>query len=73
MYHKGGKAFKNTGSCVAVAIIALKNFVLLLKSFIANALKYKTHLKLKFKCIFIIICPLLMSLFSCDFIYNRLI
>ena len=63
----GGEAFKRRlVHSVALTIMALKNFVLLLKSFIANVLKCKARLKTKFKCVCITMCFLVMSPFSCD-------
>ena len=50
MCRKGGEAFKRRlVHGFALIIMALNNFVLLLKSFIANVLKCKAHLKSKFK------------------------
>ena len=43
------------------------SFVLLIKAFIANALKCKARLKTKFKCVCVTVCSLVMSLFSHDF------
>ena len=66
----GGKAFKRRlVHSVVVAIAALNNFVLLFKSFIANVLKCKVRLEVKFKCLSITMHFLVMSLslFSCDF------
>ena len=52
---------------IVVAIAAKKDFVLLLKSFIANMLNYSAHLKTKFKCVYVILYSLVMNPFSCDF------
>ena len=49
---------------VVLIIMALNNFVPLLKSFIANVLKSKACLKAKFKCVCAILCSLVMSPFS---------
>ena len=53
-------------SCVTVIISAKNNFVLLLKSVITNVLVYKAALNLKFKCVCIAMCSLVMSPFSRD-------
>ena len=48
----GGKVFERSlVHSVAVAIAAKNNFVPLLKRFIANVLKCKARLKVKFKCV----------------------
>ena len=47
-------------------IVLRYNFVSLLKSFIANVLKWKAHLKAKFKCLCATMCFLMMSLLSSD-------
>ena len=54
---------------VAIKII---NFVPLLRSFIANVLKCKGHLKIKFKCVSVAMCSLVMGLFSGDFIKTEI-
>ena len=65
----GSEAFKCS---VVLKIMAKNNFVLLLESFIANVLTYvcKGHLKTKFKCMCVIVCSLVMSPFSCDYMKN---
>ena len=64
-----GKAFKRKlAHSVAVATVALNNFVTMLKSFIANVIKCKARLKTKFKCAFITMHSLVMSPFSHNFI-----
>ena len=64
----GGKAFKRRlVHGVAVATPAWNNFITLLKSFIAYVLKRKAFLKTKFKCSYVAMCSLVMSLFSRDF------
>ena len=63
----GGKTFKRRlVRGVALIIMAYDNFVPLLKSFIANVLKFKASLKAKFKCMCVTMCSLVMSLFSRD-------
>ena len=44
------------------------SFVLLLKSVNINVLEYKASLNLKFKCVCIAMCSLVISLFSHDFL-----
>ena len=56
---------------VVVAISPQNNFTPLLKSFIANLLKCKAHLKVKSTCLSITICSLMMSPFLCDFIKQK--
>ena len=48
--------------------MAKNKFVPLLKSFIANMLKFKARLKANFKCVCITMCSLVMSLFLRDYI-----
>ena len=57
---------RRLASCVTVIISALNNFVLLLKSVITNVLEYKAALNLKFKCVCVAMCSLVMSPFSHD-------
>ena len=69
----GGEAFKRRlVHSVALIIMAKNNFILLLKSFIANVLKYKARLKSKFKCVCVTMCSLVMSLFSRDYIKTEI-
>ena len=49
---------------------ALKNFILLLNSFITSVLEYKTSLNLNFKCVCVAVCFLVMNLYSREFLYN---
>ena len=51
---------------------AHNNFVPLLKSLIANVLKCKARLKTNFKCIYITMCSLVISLFSHDYIKTEI-
>ena len=51
---------------LTLIIMAFYNFVLLLKSLIANVLKCKARFKSKFKCV-CTMCSLMMSLFSRDY------
>ena len=44
------------------------SFVLLLKTVVTNVLEYTASLNLKFKCVRVAMCSLVMSLFSRDFI-----
>ena len=64
----GGKDFKEDWLIVSVlfTIMALKIFILLLRSFIASVLKHKADLNIKFECICIIMLSLVTSLFSRD-------
>ena len=57
---------------VALTIMAQNNFVPLLKSFIANILKRKAHLKTKFKCVCVTMCSLVMSTFSRDYMKTEI-
>ena len=69
----GGKAFKRRlVHYVLLIIMAQNNFVLLLKSFIANVLKCKARLKSNFKCVCVTLCSLVMSLFSRDYIKTEI-
>ena len=69
----GGEAFKRRPvHGFALIIMAYINFVLLLKSFIANVLKCKARLKSKFKCMCVTMCFLVMSLFSRDYIKKEI-
>ena len=69
MCHKGGKAFqRRLVHSVALIIMTLNNFIPLLKSFIANELKYKACLKGNFKCVCVTMRSLVMNLFSRDYI-----
>ena len=61
-----GKAFKINS--VVLIIMAQNNFILLLKSFIANVLKCKGRLTINYKCMCVTMCSLGMSLFSRDYI-----
>ena len=66
-----GEAFKGRrASCVTVIILALNNFVLLLKSVNSNVLEYKV-LNFKFACV--AMCSLLMSPFSRDLQITQLV
>ena len=56
----------------ALIIMAFYNFVLLLKSLIANVLKCKARFKSKFKCMCVAMCSLVMSLFSRDYIKTEI-
>jgi len=62
------KHLKGGWFSVALIIVALNNFVPLLKSFIANVLKCKALLKTNFKCVCVTMCSLVMSLFLRDYI-----
>ena len=65
----GGVAFKRRlFQSAAFIIMGYNNFVPLLKSFIANVLKRKACLKPKFKCVYVTMRSLVMSLFSRDYI-----
>ena len=69
----GGEAFKRKlVHSVAVAIPAWNNIVGLLKSFIANVLKWKAFLKTKFKCRYVAMCFLVMRLFSGDLMKEKI-
>ena len=75
----GGEAFKRKlVHSVAITIMALNNFVPLLKSFTANVLKCAASLKTKVECApllwafnnvfnYVTMCSLVMSPFSHDF------
>ena len=54
-------------SVALTIIMASNNFVPLLKSFIANVLKFKARLKAKFECVCVTVCSLVMSPFSRDY------
>ena len=60
------------GSYCCINNYGLKNFVPLLKSFIANGLNCKACLKTNFKCMCVAICSLVMSLFSRDYIKTEI-
>ena len=47
-------------------------FILLLKSFTDNELKFKARLKTNFKCMCVTMCSLVMSLFSRDYIKTEI-
>ena len=66
----GDEAFKRRLG--ALIIMARNNFVLLLKSFITNGLKFKSHLEAKFKCVCVTMRFLVMSLFSRDYIKTEI-
>jgi len=67
----GSKTFKRRlVHGVALIIMTWNNFVLLLKSFITNVLKYKAQQNLK--CVCITMCSLVMSLFSRDYIETEI-
>ena len=61
-----GEAFKR--KLVYGVALTISSFVSL---FIADV-KCKAHLKTKFKCIYVTMCSLVMSPFSCDFIKTEI-
>ena len=59
MCHTCDKAFKRRlVHSIALVIIAKNNFLLLLKSFIADVLKCKARLQTKFECVCVTMCSL---------------
>ena len=69
----GGEAFKRRlVHSVALIIMALNNFVLLLKRFTDKMLKCKALLKANFKCVCVTKCSLVMSLFSRGYIETEI-
>ena len=70
----GGKAFKRrlVHSVALRNSYGLKQFLLLLKSFIANVLKCKARLKTKFICVCVTMCSLVMSPFSRDYMKTKI-
>ena len=69
----GGETFKRRlvhGVSLAITY-GLKQLCTTVKSFIADMLKCKARLKIKFKCVCVTMCFLLMSPFSRDCIYEN--
>ena len=52
--------------------MASNNFVLLLKSFTDDVLKCKALLKTNFKCVYMTMCSLVMSVFLRDYIKTEI-
>ena len=68
MCRTGNEAFtRRLVHGVALAIAAENNFVPLFKSFIADVLKCKARLKVKFKCVFVTMYSVVISSFSRDY------
>ena len=58
---KSGRVIRVVKLVHSVALIIMANFVPLLKSFIANVLECKACLKTNFKCMYVIMCSLVLA------------